>query len=127
MGFAITSATKIIGYITKGNGISVHRRNCHNLDYLNNRTVAVEWNKNIEKKYETTIRVHSKIKGNKIVDVIQKLSSVDVNASRFFTINEDEEEIYEIDVYVRNLEHLNKAFNELNKLSFINSVERVMR
>ena len=118
---------EIIGYITRGNGISVHRRNCHNLDYLNNRTVAVEWNKSTGKKYETTIRVHSKVKGNKIVDIIQKLSMLDVNVNRFFTINEDKEEVFELDIYVKNIDHLNKAFNELNKLSFVNNVERVMR
>ena len=46
---------------------------------------------------------------------------------RFFTLNEEQEEIYELDIYVRNLEHLNKASNEIAKLSFVSSVERVMR
>ena len=31
----------IIGYITKGNGITVHRMNCHNLEMLEDRTVEV--------------------------------------------------------------------------------------
>ena len=37
----------IIGYITKGNGISVHRKSCRNLETLENRIVPVNWNKNI--------------------------------------------------------------------------------
>ena len=118
---------EIIGYITKGNGISVHRRNCHNLDYLDNRTVLVEWNHNIDKKYETTIHVICKSKDNKIVDIIQKLSMLDVNVNRFFTINDEKNEIYEIDLFVKDLKHLDKAFIELQKFSFVKSVERVMR
>ena len=34
---------EIIGYITKGNGISIHRVSCHNLDVFDNRTVEVNW------------------------------------------------------------------------------------
>ena len=41
---------EIIGYITKGNGISVHRANCHNLAMLDNRTVSVSWNKDTTKE-----------------------------------------------------------------------------
>ena len=40
----------IVGYITKGNGISVHRLHCHNLEMLENRTLDVKWNSNINKK-----------------------------------------------------------------------------
>ena len=118
---------EIIGYITLGNGISVHRKECHNLEFLNNRTVSVEWNNVSDKKYETTIQIHNKEKTSKIVDIIQKLSMLDVNVSNFRTISRDEEEIYELDIYVRNKEQLEKTFVGLNKVSYITKVERVMR
>ena len=118
---------EIIGYITKGNGISVHRRNCHNLEYVDSRTVLVEWQSKTTKKYLTTIQVHSKSKDKKVVDIIQKLSMLNVNVSGFITLNRDKEEVYEIDMYVSDIEHLEKAFTELNKLSYVTKVERVMR
>ena len=117
----------IIGYITRGNGISVHRKDCHNLDYLNNRTVKVEWNRVTEKKYETTIQVQTKIKDNKIVDIVQKLSMIDANINRFITINSEKGLIYEIDVFVKDVGHLDRAFTELSKLAYVTKVERVMR
>ena len=41
---------EIIGYITKGNGISIHRVSCHNLDVIDNRTVEVKWSDSTNKK-----------------------------------------------------------------------------
>ena len=117
----------IVGYITRGNGISVHRKDCHNLEFLDNRTVQVEWVKETTKKHESTILVYSKSKEKKILDIIQKLSMLNINVSGFNTIKNDKEDIYELDIYVNNLEQLNKVFIELEKLSYITKVERVMR
>ncbi|MBR2678821.1 MAG: bifunctional (p)ppGpp synthetase/guanosine-3',5'-bis(diphosphate) 3'-pyrophosphohydrolase, partial [Bacilli bacterium] len=49
----------IVGYITKGNGITVHRINCHNLESLDDRIVEVNWNNNINKRYLTCLLVHT--------------------------------------------------------------------
>ena len=96
----------IIGYITKGNGISVHRKNCHNLEFLDNRTVNVEWNEITSQKYETTVKIYSKSKDNKIVDILQKLNMLDIHISRMLTFNDNKETIYELDMNVKNTEHL---------------------
>lgn len=117
----------IIGYITRGNGISVHRKNCHNLDFINNRTVNLEWNSVINNKYDSTILVYSKSKDKKIVDIIQKISMVNVSIHGFTTISNNDQEIYEIELYVSDLEQLNKVFNELSKLSYITKIERVIK
>ena len=118
---------EIIGYITKGNGISVHRRNCHNLEFLDNRTVGVEWNNITNKKYETTIHIHSNSKDQKIVDILQKLSMDDINVDRFISLNDNKETIYEMDIYVYNTDHLNKGLRDLEKLQYVTKVERVIR
>ena len=118
---------EIIGYITKGNGISVHRKNCHNLEFLDNRTVNVEWNDVTNQKYETTIHINSKSKDNKLVDILQKLNMLDIHVTRMLSFVIDKETIYELDINVRNTEHIEKAFNELKKMTFITRVERVIR
>lgn len=118
---------EIIGYITKGNGISVHRKNCHNLEFLDDRTVGVEWNEITNQKYETTVQIRSKSKDNKLMDIMQKLNMLDIHISRVLTFNDNKEVVYELDMNVRDTVHLEKAFIELKKFSFITKVERVMR
>ena len=117
----------IVGYITKGNGISVHRSCCHNLEFLDNRTLNVEWNKETNEKYETSILIHSKTQDNKLMEVLQKLNMFDIHVDRFITIRSKEETLYEVVLYVKTLEYLEKVFKELEKLSYITKIERVMR
>ncbi len=118
---------EIIGYITKGNGISIHRKECHNLEFLDSRIIPVTWNQTTTEKYETTILIHSKEKQDHLLEMMQKLSMFDVQIERFITIHQKEEIIYEVDLYIRSLEYLEKLFRELEKLSYIEKVERLMR
>lgn len=118
---------EIIGYITKGNGISVHRKNCHNLEYLDNRTVLVNWNQNTNDKYETVILIHTSTRENKLVEMVQKLGIYDVGVERFLTLYEGENIIYEITLYVKNYEYLEKVIRELEKLAYVTKIERLMR
>lgn len=118
---------EIIGYITKGNGISVHRRNCHNLEYLDNRTVLVNWNQTTNDKYETVILIHTNTRENKLMEMMQKLSTFDIRVDRFLTLYEGENIVYEVTLYVRNLEYLTKVSKELEKLVYITEIERLMR
>ena len=118
---------EIIGYITKGNGISVHRKECHNLDFLDNRTIKVEWSNITKEKYMTTIHVISKSKDNKLMDILQKLNSLDIHIDRLISFTRDKDMVYEIDIYVKDTSDLLKAFNELGKLAYVIKLERVIR
>lgn len=118
---------EIIGYITKGNGISVHRKECHNLEFLDNRTVSVSWSNNTKDKYESSILIHTEDKSNNLIEVIQKLGMFDIHIERFITLRQKEEMIYEVDLFVKNIDYLNKVFREIEKLSYVTKVERLMR
>lgn len=118
---------EIIGYITKGNGISIHRKDCHNLEFLDNRTVKVEWNEVTNKKYTTTINIYSKSKNNNLMDILQKLNILDIHIDRLISFAKDDQLVYEIDMLVNDTKHLEKAFIELKKLSYITNIERVIR
>ena len=118
---------EIIGYITKGNGISIHRSSCHNLDTLESRMIPVSWNSMISKKYLSSIVIYTKDAENHFMEVAQKLSIFNVLIDKINTINKVDQFVYEIDLYVKDLEHLNKILMEVNKLSFVDRVERLMR
>ena len=52
---------------------------------------------------------------------------LDIHIIRMISFNDEKELVYELDIDVRNVEHLEKAFVELKKLTYIVKVERVIR
>ena len=119
----------IIGYITRGNGISVHRSNCHNISMLDDRMVNVKWNElsNKEKRYLTSLVIYTDDLDNRMADIVSKTSMMNINIDGIRTIGKEKGIIYAIDVYVRDLEQLDKLLMEYNKLTYIIKVERLMK
>lgn len=117
----------IVGYITKGNGISVHRINCHNLSVLDNRTLEVSWNSNSNKRYLSYIFIYSNTSKNKMLDLMQSISVLNVSVDGIKTMNKTGNIIYEIACYVRDVAQLEKIVNVISKNDFVDKVERAMR
>lgn len=117
----------IIGYITKGNGITVHRLHCHNLSMLEDRTLEVKWNDNSNKRYLTSLFVYTNTTENHMLDLMQTVSMLNVNVDSMNTVNKVDKITYEINCYVTGLEQLNKVILGLEKSSYVEKVERVMR
>ena len=118
---------EIVGYITKGNGISVHRINCHNLDMLEDRTVDVTWNSNINKRYLTCLLVYTKDSDNHMLDIVQTISMMNVNVDGIKLMSKSDDSVYEVNCYVTGIEQLNKLLANLCKNSYIDKVERAYR
>lgn len=117
----------IIGYITKGNGISVHRRLCPNVAMLNNRIINVEWYLDTTKKYMTSLMIYTNTSENKMFDIIQKASQDDVVVEKINAHVKDNHTEYELDCFVKNLEHLTKYMNDLSHYTYITNIERLIR
>ena len=117
----------IIGYITKGNGITVHRMNCHNLDMLEDRTLEVSWNNNVDKRYLTCLLVHMNDNKNHMLNLIQDISSTNVSVDGIKIISKGEKDIYELTCYVTGLEQLEKLILLIEKNSFVDNVDREFR
>lgn len=117
----------IIGFITKGNGISVHRKICHNIYDVDERLINVNWNENINKKYPVTITIHSEITKNPLLDVITKAANNNINVENINTVSKTNITVYEITILVSDIETLNKFINDLYSLKFIKKVERIIK
>ena len=118
---------EIIGYITKGNGISVHIINCHNLEMLEDRTLEVVWGSNSNKRYYTSLVVYTNTSDSHMLDLMQSISMLNISVDEIKTISRVDNILYEVGCYVTGLEQLNKAIMTLNKANYIDKVERVMR
>ena len=115
----------IVGYITKNNGITIHRENCSNLIHLEDRIVDVRFNEVTKNNYMTCILVTLKNNQNRLGDILNKISGKNLIVDSVHTIYKDNVFSYRINIYVRNLDSLLKLMNDLLKLRYIKSVERV--
>lgn len=117
----------IVGYITRGSGISIHRSNCHNLATLDDRCIEVSWAKNRSNKYYSDLLIRTDTLENKLTDITQSTSKLGVSITSIKTVSRDEYATYEMEVLVKDKEHLTKLLLDLNNLSYITSVERLMK
>ena len=118
----------IVGYITKGNGITVHLLHCHNLSMLENRTIEVKWNSNINKRYLTILLVYTNDNENHMLDLMQLITMMNVSVDGIKTVNRDSNNfVYEVNCYVTGKAQLDKLMLNINKADYVDRVEREMR
>ena len=117
---------KIIGYITKGSGITVHRASCQNVGNLDDRLIQVKWNNTLNKKYFTDLIIHTNTSDN-LLDIITKASLNHITIDGISTINKSEYKVYRLTVLVEDVEKLNKFIVDLSNLSFTLKVERLLK
>lgn len=121
---------RIIGYITKGHGISVHRLACPNVKDLEERTIAVKWNDVITKKYPTNIIIKT-LKGDPIdhllLDIISKTSNHNITIQSIYNYDNIENTTYDITVLVDHKEDLKKFMADINSIPNVTLCERYIK
>lgn len=117
----------VIGYITKGNGIVVHRTNCHNIIDVDDRIIPIEWNPNSTNKYKTSIVIKMEKKDNTLVNIISKASSSNVTVESINLVNNSEYQTYNLVVLVENVTKLKSFLNELYQMKEVVEVERLIQ
>ena len=115
----------IVGYITKNNGITIHRESCSNVIHLEDRIVDVRFNEVTKNKYLTCMMVSLKNNQNRLGDILNKISGKNLIVDSVQTIYKDNILSYKINLYVMNLDSLNKLMNDLMKLRYVKDVVRV--
>lgn len=115
---------EITGYISKGNGVTIHRSNCHNICDVTDRIISANWNDNSSKKYATTVLIYTEKKDNILLDIISKTTSFNIGVKGVNTIDNTDYILFNIDILVEDLEKLNKYMNIIGQLPYVTSVER---
>lgn len=114
----------IVGYITKGYGISVHRMNCPNIDDVNERIISVNWGDVEGKKYSTTLLIKTEKKDNVLLDIVSKASNNNINVETINTYNNEDDILFELTILVENTERLDKFMSIVKSIPACISVER---
>ncbi|MBW2620152.1 MAG: bifunctional (p)ppGpp synthetase/guanosine-3',5'-bis(diphosphate) 3'-pyrophosphohydrolase, partial [Deltaproteobacteria bacterium] len=117
----------ITGYITRGYGVTVHRKRCVNaLKMSSERQIDVEWNVDIEETYPVKIRVRSYDRVGMLADITSNISK---NGANIVSANTETRESKIVDSYftiaVKNTEHLKKVLSAIRKIKHIQEVKRI--
>ena len=119
---------EIVGYITKGRGVSVHRKDCVNVKDLlseENRMIDVEWVNENQANYQVDIEVHSNDRNGLLVDILKEIGTTKAKILGVNTKTTKERiAIIDITLEVENLEELNKAIKVLRKVDSVYEVSR---
>ena len=119
---------EIVGYITRGRGVTVHRKDCKNVKDLikeEGRIIDVIWDGQKESSYNVDITVFANDRDGLLADVIKVISSSDAQLIAVSAkANREKIAIIEITVEVKNINDLNKTLRELGKIDSVYDVKR---
>ncbi len=113
---------KIIGFITKGSGISIHKKNCPNIINRTDRLIKVSWNMASNSNYTSVIEIESISDKNYITEIINKATVKKINVSSINTKLVGDIMYYNLKVLVKDTDELNDFVNALKSFKYFRKV-----
>ncbi len=120
----------IVGYITRGKGISVHTSNCPNAASFigSDRMTEVEW-VNVPGEDVFTVRIHIAVEDRQgiLADITSAISNLKTNIRESRSTTDGGKGSVEVTVEIQDTKHLQKVIQGLKAIRGIQGVERVSR
>lgn len=120
----------IVGYVSKGSGIVVHRHECHNTKHTEEeRFIDVFWDPDFdERSYDSHIHILSYDRKNIVAEIINMINSTTVSITAISSNrNKTGDLLTKVRVSVKNVDVLHNVITNLNKISDIYDIERVIK
>ncbi len=124
----------IIGFITRGHGVSVHKKDCmnvqaaHYLDENSARWINVSWAANVKESFKSTLELHCMNRTGLIADISTLLSQMHIPIFNFSTrTDNDGRASITVTIGINNIEHLNSVIQRLAKIKDVESIDRAAR
>lgn len=121
----------IVGFITQGRGVTVHRQDCSNILQLRmdepQRIIEVEWGERAHTRYPVTIEIQAWDRSGLLRDVTGLLGNEKVNVLAVNTLTDTDEGIarLRITLEVDGLESLGRLFSRVQQLPNVTEVRRL--
>lgn len=119
---------KIIGYITRGRGVSIHRADCTNITNLGEpeRIVNVSWAKDVKVNYEAEIQITAKDQKGLISNVSNLLSETKISVTAMNARSTKDGIAYvNLTVEVKSAEELDKLLKNIKKIRGVIAAHRI--
>jgi GTP pyrophosphokinase len=119
---------EIVGYVTKGRGVAIHRRDCPNLSDSHTQTeklIAAKWNPASEETFPIDVEVEAFDRVGVLKDILEKVAEVGTNVSAAnVKTKRGSMAIIKLGIDVKNVNHLNQVFAAIRKVSDVYEVAR---
>ncbi len=121
---------QIVGFITRGKGVAVHRRDCVNIinleDNKRDRLIEADWGISLEKTYAVSIHVEAFDRQGLLRDVSKVLTDEKVDVVGINTRSNKKEQtaVMTIDIEISDLNQLGRVMDKINQLQNIINVSR---
>ena len=120
----------IVGFITKGRGVTVHRSNCPNLSEEDKaRLLDVEWVQSLNaRRYSVTLQLHAFDRELLLQNILLTLSESRVEIKKLHSeAKSDKTSVTTIGIYVKNVSECDFMIKKLRQIPDIYSVERIVK
>ena len=119
---------EIVGYITRGRGVSVHRSDCPNVSDLSShdRFIDVEWDQNKKTSYQAEIQLKGSDRPGLLTEITQLLSEGHLTVTSLNArTNKEKLAIINMTLEIQNIEQLNNLIKKFKKINGVIDVYRV--
>lgn len=123
----------IVGYITRGRGVSVHRMDCLNIPFGSDaeeadRVIEVEWEDSVEANYSVDIEITGHDRRGLLNEVLQAVSESKTNISAVTGRSvKNKMALIHMTVLIRNIDHLSAVVEKIKRVQDVYSVQRIMQ
>lgn len=123
----------IIGYITRGRGVSVHRSDCPNIPTASDgeeaaRVIEVEWEHAVEANYSVDIEITGHDRRNFLNEVLQAVSESKTNISAVSgRADKNKLALIHMTILIRNTDHLHSVVEKIKRVQDVYTVHRIMQ
>lgn len=117
---------EIVGFITKGQGISVHKKGCSNVPDNSERVVDVSWNMGASNYYFTNIYVYVTAGFDLLVNIITEVGKLGCIVRSCNTKEFDNKTMYEINIRIKDKVELDNVMKNIRKIHNVIDVKEEM-
>jgi GTP pyrophosphokinase len=123
----------IIGYITQGRGVTIHRSDCRNILKMDSsnrgRLINVEWGEQVHETYPVDIGLETIDRQDLLRDILNVLSNEKININAVHTQSNklDNTAHMEMSIEVTSVAQLSRVLNRLGQLNNVQEVRRIRK
>ncbi len=119
---------KIVGYITRGKGVSVHSAKCPNvinLMYDPERKIEVEWDKGSDiQPYAVRLAIEVEDRKGMLAELSKRISDINTNITNVEARTGDQRGRIDVTVEIKDVTHLEQVIKSVRGVSGVLNVER---